>query len=124
VCTGEEFILIGARTFCSEDFPARSAFEQIAERLALAQKNMIDVVRVEKTQRILAMQNSDEILHDSMVFEGIPARIDEGWLGVEIHDAAQMLLIEGSPGRLNRRNGLQGVVCRQSFLKRVLSREI
>lgn len=46
VCPGEEFILIAARTFCSEDFPAGSAFEQIAERLALAEKDMIDVVLI------------------------------------------------------------------------------
>ena len=62
---------------------------------------MIDIVLVEQGKRVFEVQNIDEILHNAVVLERVPARIDEGRLALEVHDAAEMLLVQRSPGGLN-----------------------
>lgn len=78
-------------------FPARGVSEEVGSRHVLDQDDVIDPILVEEFEGLNYVHDTQVGLQLAVVFEDVESGIDEAWLGLKGHHAADEVRVEGSP---------------------------
>ena len=78
-------------------FPARGVSEEVGSRHVLDQDDVIDPVLVQELEGLHDVHDTQIGLQLAVVLEDVESGIDEAWLGLKGHHAADQVRVEGSP---------------------------